>query len=300
MAESIRTPRLLAFGEILWDVIGPREFIGGAPFNFAAHAVKCGLAADLYSRIGRDSRGDRARAALASHRVGSDWLQLDSERPTGWVDVELENGQPRYTIGPDAAWDRIAAPDNAAAASLRAAGFQALVCGTLAQRSVANRQALRALRPCLRDVPVFYDVNLRPPHTPLELVQETLPGVTWLKVNVDEAQNLAHALWKTTLSERDFVSRVQREYGVKLVIITRGADGASVLTSDDVVEVRGIPTQLASAVGAGDAFAAAFLAATLTGKSIADALERANRLGSWVASQPGAVPDYPADLLGPT
>lgn len=36
---------VVAFGEILWDVIDGTAHIGGAPFNVAAHAVRCGLSA---------------------------------------------------------------------------------------------------------------------------------------------------------------------------------------------------------------------------------------------------------------
>ena len=38
---------VLSFGEVLWDIIDGVPHIGGAPFNFAAHAVKCGCSAAL-------------------------------------------------------------------------------------------------------------------------------------------------------------------------------------------------------------------------------------------------------------
>jgi fructokinase len=40
---------VLAFGEVLWDIIGGDAHIGGAPFNFAAHVVKCGFSAAIAS-----------------------------------------------------------------------------------------------------------------------------------------------------------------------------------------------------------------------------------------------------------
>ena len=51
---------VLAFGEILWDVIDGVPHIGGAPFNLAAHAAKCGLGAAIVSAVGRDDLGRRA------------------------------------------------------------------------------------------------------------------------------------------------------------------------------------------------------------------------------------------------
>ena len=34
--------KALAFGEVLWDIYPENQYIGGAPFNFAAHFKKCG------------------------------------------------------------------------------------------------------------------------------------------------------------------------------------------------------------------------------------------------------------------
>ena len=49
--------------------------------------------------------------------------------------------------------------------------------------------------------------------------------------------------------------------------------------------------QVVDAVGAGDAFSAAFLASWLGGASAAAAAEAGNRRGAWVASHRGAVPE---------
>lgn len=287
---------ILSFGEVLWDVVGGREFIGGAPFNFAAHAVRCGVAAELYSRVGRDDRGLRARAEVEQKRVGTAWLQTDDVRPTGWVDVELRHGEPTYTIGVDAAWDAIQPPLAIEEEKLRTTPWQALACGTLAQRAPASRAALARLRTLLPHVPVFYDVNLRPPHTPFDLVRLTLPGVSILKVNAAEADLLAREIWQRPLASRELFARLQADFGVRLLVLTRGGDGAQVVSADGVAEAAAVRVELASAVGAGDAFAAAFVAGWLRGMPVQAALERANRLGAWVASRPEAVPDYPADF----
>ena len=56
---------------------------------------------------------------------------------------------------------------------------------------------------------------------------------------------------------------------------------------------------MADTVGAGDAFLAALLAALLGGAGPAAALDRANRLGAFVAGHRGATPPYGlADVFG--
>lgn len=286
-------PRVLAFGEVLWDVFGSEEHIGGAPFNFAAHAVRCGLAADLLSCVGADARGERARAEIRRLEVGDGFVATDPTRPTGRVDVQLRDGQPTYTIAANAAWDAIPRPADQA---LRQHRYAALVCGTLAQRGAASRATLRKVRDALAGVPVFYDVNLRPPHTPLELVLETLAGVTWLKLNADEAE----ALWREggggAFDATVLFDRLARQVGLRTLILTRGADGASVYTRDGAWHAAAAAIRLVSAVGAGDSFAAAFLAGCLQGHAPERCLQRATQVAGWVASCAEAIPEYPGSL----
>ena len=64
--------RIVSIGEILWDVIGQAEHLGGAPLNFAAHAHKLGHEVFLVSAVGDDERGRssamRARSESVSWR----------------------------------------------------------------------------------------------------------------------------------------------------------------------------------------------------------------------------------------
>ena len=55
--------RIVSIGEVLWDVIGGSEYLGGAPLNFAAHAHKLGHEVYLLSAVGEDERGKRALLA---------------------------------------------------------------------------------------------------------------------------------------------------------------------------------------------------------------------------------------------
>ncbi len=294
---AVPSPAILCFGEVLWDVFDGREVIGGAPFNVAAHLASLGIRTSLYSRVGSDVRGARARHRLERFQVSDRWLQQDAARPTGWVDVALDaTGQPTFRIGPDAAWDRIEMPDPGAMRILRAERFSAVVCGTLASRSPVSREALAAVRAALPGVPVFYDVNLRGPDTPVERVREILPGVTLLKVNADEAGDLARELLGRTMSSTDFFQELRRLHGIRLLLCTCGEEGCEVVTADEVFTSRSEPVQVASAVGAGDAFSAAFLAGWVRGLPLKQAAVNANRLGAFVASSPETVPEYSAAL----
>jgi fructokinase len=52
--------KALLFGEILWDIIDSKPYIGGAPFNLAAHLAKMGCKSTLISSVGKDALGRKA------------------------------------------------------------------------------------------------------------------------------------------------------------------------------------------------------------------------------------------------
>ncbi len=222
-------PKVLSFGEILWDIFGDRETIGGAPFNVAAHLAQFGIQSHFYSRIGSDRRGSLARHRLLDLGVSDTWLQVDPTRATGRVNVSLDAaGQPSYAIGADAAWDAIEAPTPPIADELVIENFSALVCGTLAQRSKGNQRALAAIRAILPGVPVFYDVNLRGSETPLATVLQTLPGTTLVKMNEAEMVAIAEKILGRVPPAEDFYSALHDRYGVRVLLCTRGAEGCPV------------------------------------------------------------------------
>jgi fructokinase len=94
-----------------------------------------------------------------------------------------------------------------------------------------------------------------------------------------------------------FAQHLSERYGSQIVCITRGAGGAGLWTGGRWHDAMGIPANTTDTVGVGDAFVAALLAGWLEGRAPAESLERANRLGAYVAAQRGAMPEYDASVL---
>ncbi len=281
---------LVTFGEILWDVIDGEAHIGGAPFNLAAHAARCGLRAAAVSCVGDDPLGRAALAEMARLRVDRRWTTVDRDHPTGTVTVTLAGGQPSYTIHENAAWDFIQ-PSEAALQALAAERPHAFCFGTLAQRSELSRQSLFRLLELFTFREVFYDVNLRQAFWSGPLVEAGLARATLVKVNADEARVLGGLLFEGACAPEPFARAVLARHPVRAVIVTLGGDGCLVCERDrEAVRCAGVKVEVVDAVGAGDAFSAAFLAAWLQGATAAEAAEAGNRRGAWVASQRGAVP----------
>ena len=82
--------------------------------------------------------------------------------------------------------------------------------------------------------------------------------------------------------------------------MTCGESGCKIRIGDDRAESSDPrPSSVADAVGAGDAFAAAFLHGIAQGWSAAKTGDYANRLGALVASRPGAIPPWSPGGVGP-
>ncbi len=282
---------MVAFGEILWDVIDGQAHIGGATFNLSAHAVRCGLRAATVSRVGDDELGRAALNEMTRLNVDSRWMTVDSQHPTGTVTVTLSNGQPSYTILEGVAWDFIQLSSESLQ-TLTKEQPRVFCFGTLAQRNVVSRRTLRLLLDAFRDKIVFYDVNLRQSFWSGQLVEAGLARSTLVKVSDEEARVLGRLLFDGQCAPEDFARAVLMRHPVRAVIVTLGAAGCLVCERDKVaVRCSGVKVDVVDAVGAGDAFSAAFLAAWLAGATFAEAAQAGNRRGAWVASCRGAVPE---------
>jgi len=293
----VRATRPALAGEILFDrYTDGSAVLGGAPVNVAVHLAGLGERPLLLGRVGDDEAGREARARL--ERLGLDLagVQVDSSAPTGEVRVEVVDGEPRFDIAPDCAWDAL--DGERAATALAASGASILYHGVLAARSLGGRRALDRLR-ATGTASIFVDVNLRPPWTPLARARELCRGAAWIKLNEAELARLSGRAAPGDGAQRaaDALALAAGTGGDALVAVTRGALGA---------ELHGAAGRLASApaaplageapvdpVGAGDAFAAVLLLAALRGWPPTLALGRAAELAAAICGIRGALPDDP-------
>ena len=293
--------RVLGIGELLWDLFpdGPR--LGGAPFNVIANLRRLGHPAAFVTAVGDDELGRRALSAADRLGVEATFVSVALDLPTGTVTVTPDpGGGHRFAIGSPAAYESIGDGD-ALVARLAAWTPEALVFGTLAQRSTGVRDLTRRLASEVRPAHRLYDVNLRDGCWTPELVLELLGDATAVKLNESEAGVLANLLGTASAASSlatALGTELASRYAVSALCITRGAHGATLWIDGQEHTVRGIPISVADTVGAGDAFAAGMLHGLLAGTPPAETLAFANRLGALVASRPGAIPSWSLDELG--
>ena len=111
-----------------------------------------------------------------------------------------------------------------------------------------------------------------------------------VKLNRDEVSTLAELLAFGSAEPRRFAGEVLGRYRVRLVCVTRGAEGCLAVAPDEIVDVPGRRVEVADAVGAGDAFTAALVCGLLRGWPLQRTVPFANEVGALVAGRPGAMP----------
>lgn len=279
------TPRVVCLGEALIDLIAVdddgrnwRAAPGGAPYNAAIAAARLGAPAAFLGVLSSDLFGDLLRRHLAGSGVDHRHCPT-TEEPTTLALVHSDDFSFHVagTTALSAAANELHLPPDIGV--LHVSGSVSLVLEPAASRLGALLAAAqhRAL--------VHVDANPRPRVIDRErflrrfdhwldiadIVKSSADDIAWMYPDADPIITARH--W--VLDHQDGDRHVP---GV--VIVTRGADGATVLRADDVIDVPARSVRVVDTVGAGDTFAGAVLAALSAHRiDSRDALDRLD--GSW-------------------
>ncbi len=291
--------KVLGLGELLWDVFDEARKPGGAPANVAFELNQLGLDSLIASRVGTDPLGDEMLDFLHHMEIDTSAIQLDTNRPTGTVTVELDaTGTPSYIIHKNVAWDFL---EYSETLKQQVPMLEALCFGTLAQRSEKTHAAVQQI---LDDAPTgclkVYDVNLRQNFYSRELVAESLRKSDVAKMNDGEMTVIRRLFeFPETLTATDFAFKLCKEFGVGSVCITRAEKGCLLVSkSGETADVPGKNVRVADTVGSGDAFSAALIYTMLAGCELAVQAEFANEVGTLVAARSGGMPPLRPELEG--
>lgn len=259
--------------------------LGGAPANFAYHASRLGEEGWAVSAVGSDSLGREILSFLNGKKMRH--IIAVTSKPTGTVEVTLNaNGDASYVINEDVAWDNIPfSPDM----EILAKRADAVCFGSLVQRMASRDTVIRFLEAMRPDALKVFDINLRQNYYTKEVLEESLRLADILKINDHEMNVLVSLMGLPGFdiaASRALISR----YGLRLVILTKGAAGSEVITADDVFPIAASEVKVVDTVGAGDSFTAAFVVAYLRGASLQEAQRLASETAAFVCSRKGAMP----------
>ena len=277
---DIPLPEVVALGETM-ALVAPvlaepletaEEFrvdAAGAEANVAAHLAALGRRAAWAGRVGDDALGRRVVRHLRDRGVDTRWAEADEEAPTGVYFKDPGNGVRYYRVGSAASRMAPSFLDSLPLDSARIVHVSGITpalsasCDALVDALVARVAAALPL--------LSFDVNHRsalwPAGVAADRLRELASRADLVFVGLDEAE----ALWGTETP--DAVRALLPEPA--LLIVKDGAVGATEYRGGADAGRAYVPAmsvEVVEAVGAGDAFAAGYLASFLGGGGPSDRL----------------------------
>ncbi|MEV6965954.1 sugar kinase [Hamadaea sp. NPDC051192] len=293
---------LIGFGEamVLFQPVGALRtaehtsvHVAGAELNLCAAAARAGLRTAYCSRVGADPLGERIRDHAASFGIATDLVTVDDARPTGLFLKDVRPDGARrvhyYRRGSAAS----ALSDQDAHRALASRPRLVAVSGITSALSETARDAVRTLltQASAFGVQVAYDPNFRPALGDLDAqiaeARSLLPHVSVLLIGTDEAE----PLFGTT--EPHAVFRAARAAGVAETVLKAGPDGCWYADGDTAAHLPSAATTVLDPVGAGDAFAGAYLAGRARGAAPAGAAWLASQFAAAIVATPGDTDGLP-------
>jgi len=279
--------KIVAFGEVVWDILPGGRVLGGTPVNMVFRCNSFGEQGFLLSRLGYDNSGNEALDKLEELGISIKNVQIDDEFPTGTVDVSFdEYNEPRYKVELDVAFDHI---EFSAQALKLARKADCLFYGLLPQRFGVSKNTIREL---IKESPNsihFFDLKLFEHFFDKKVVENLLESADIVRIKEKEISFLMKKLGMEHGSLDQFSQQLTEKYQLDLILITRGSNGVFAYQKKKGVFVdSGYNVDVLDNIGSGMAFCAAFLHYYLNKKSIQDALIFGNAAGALNATKRGA------------
>ncbi|MFD4125176.1 sugar kinase [Streptomyces globisporus] len=309
----------------LADVPSFGRGIGGAESNVACALAAAGHRAAWVGRVGADGFGDHLVETIASYGVDTSAVRRDPVRPTG---IYFRTATDRGADTHEVAYYR--AGSAASAMSPANVSYEELFAGRILHLSgitaALSGDCLELMRELTAARPgrplVSFDVNHRPHlwrggDADASVLLELARRADLVFVGEDEAEEA----WGIVGAEA--IRAAVPEPSV--LVVKRGSAGATVFASgprpgprssdaggagvaageaekaaagagsgDTVTHVPALHVDVVAAVGAGDAFAAGFLSATLRGLPVRDRARHGHLMAAAVLTVPGDLTEPPA------
>ena len=223
-------PIVAGIGELLWDILPTGKQVGGAPSNFAYHAMQAECECIVFSAVGNDPEADELLSALTGLNINCEFIQRNSF-PTGTVTVTLnEKGHPQYIIHEYTAWDNIVFNSKT---ELKIKDLDAVCFGSLGQRnSVSAATIQRFLEMVKSGCMKVFDVNLRQNFYSPEIISKSLEFSDVLKLNDEELPVLA-GLFALTGEVNNQLKQLLNRFNLRYIVYTMGEKGSIIINDNE-------------------------------------------------------------------
>lgn len=279
--------KIVAFGELVWDIFPNGKVLGGTPSNLVFRCNSLGDEGYLLSRLGDDKLGNAALKKLKELGISDSNVQVDAEFKTGTVEVFFnDKNESTYKVAPNVAFDHIEFSSEALKLVRQA---DCLVFGLLPQRFGISKNTLRELIKESPDSLHFFDLKLFKHFFDKNVVERLLMAAHIVRIKENEVAFLAEKLHIELENMERFTIDLAAKFKIELVIITQGEKGILAHHNEEGLFVEpGHKVKMQDNVGSGMAFSAGFLHYYLNGKGIKEALRFGNAAGALNTTKRGA------------
>ena len=288
----------------LKEVVGFERVAGGAPANVAAVVSKLGGKANFISQLGKDAFGDYIIDELNKVNVDTSYVLRSDKANTGLAFVSLkEDGDRDFSFYRNPSADMLLEENNIDKKwfedchSLHFCSVDLIDCPMKKSHKKAIEYAID------NNSIISFDPNVRLPlwnseQECKEAILEFLPLAHIVKISDEELEFI------TGFNNIEEAKKILFNGNVKMIIFTKGKDGAELHTKNSMVSIEGNVVEVVDTTGAGDSFIGAFLYSLLNDEiSLEDldnirdeALQKyllfSNYYASYSTTKKGAIASY--------
>ncbi|WP_199172610.1 sugar kinase [Petrotoga sp. 9PWA.NaAc.5.4] len=271
------------------------KHIGGAESNVAIGLSRLGIKVGWISKLGKDGFGDYVESFIKGEGVDVSQVKRDEEHPTGvFFKERVEVGESKIYYYRKGSAASFVAPDDLNEDYIAQAKYLHLTGITPGLSESCCKAVYKAVEIAKKyGLKIVFDPNIRlkvwnnkeqMKKTILDIVSKSdilLPGLSEAKILLEMSDEI-EILNKFLL------------LGPKIVVLKVGKEGAYLGTRDEITHVPGYRVErIVDPIGAGDAFAAGFLASLIKGYTLKDAVTLANAAGAFALTVKGDVEGLP-------
>lgn len=243
--------------------------VGGSAANFAIGLSRSGIKTGILACIGRDYYGRHVLEVLLSEKVNTSQLHQIAH-PTGkaFISVTNEGERSIYSFMGANSFLELAKEDiefikNTPLLHLTGLNWEVM-------EEAAKHAQILSLSP--GTILSYYG---------LEHLKNILEKAHILFLNQKEVTLLTGLPWSPG-------AKLLVDRGVSMVVITRGKEGSSLFQEEGRIDANAMASKIKDTTGAGDSFAAGFIAAYVKNKTPQECLKSAHHLAAQCISRWGA------------
>jgi len=246
---------------------------GGKGSNQAIGAARLGAEVTFVGSVGRDGFGDQAMKIYESENIDTTYVTR-SHLPTGAALIVVDRGgENQIAVAPGANSELTPALVERAASVIEEADvlvgqLETPLDGFMAAARIAQQASTLVI------------LNPAPSQA---LPDELWPLVDVLTPNQHELAQLAG------VGDVETAAQLLQQRGPSSIVVTRGAQGATIATANEVTSISSHDVDVVDSTGAGDAFTSALAVAIGDGDPIRAAVAFASKAGAYAVTRRGVL-----------